>query len=521
MNKENTIKFLFVHSWQGFSLAEWYLRNAVESKCEIPVKFQSIDISSSGIPANDTLLRNISYFKPDLVGFSCHYWSLSFFIEASRWVKHLHPKCIIILGGPQTFSIYKAEEILNNHKSIDLICRGAGEETIVRVIEWIKGKFDWEKISNLSFRKNGVVVHNSEKTYSSKNRGLIFRLENTQLTEQLMRFNEVSYETTAGCYRKCAYCFYPTTKFEILDDYLVNSELSYLCSLKIPIIRICDTHFGGEKNRAKNILHHLIKVNKSSSIKIYPDVMHIDKEYLELIDTASAEITSIGIQTTCMDTLKTVHRNNVHTYREQIKLILEKFPSVPADLIIGLPGENKEIIFKTFQDVLDLGFRAVNVFRLMLFPGTELFENTSKYYDEKELSVTSQGQLLSSQYISIHDQQDITELIYSLEISCPLLKTRKVLKNKYDELILKEFKKNLEVNELKYFRNSLAFFSPDFNPAAVQFNSSGLIKNIINILGNKPHVREAVYLDLDGIIKNAKIIPEKFNNINHNSPNNL
>lgn len=420
------MKFLFVHSWQGFCLAEWYLREAISNHCQVLTQFQSIDIPSNGIPANDALERIIFSWGPDIIGFSCHYWSISTFVDASTWIKKISPKTIIVLGGPQVNSIKSAQSILESQKTIDFIIRGPGEEAICKLIENINLDKSQLTVPGLSFRDSGKIVHNEISIVCRWQKNLIFFQANSQLVESILPLNEISYETTKGCYSKCIYCYYPIDKFEILDDERIFSELSFICNLKIKNLRICDTHFGGTKERAKKILRYLSKVNHQISIKIYPDLHHIDAEYIKLIKTAGAQITSIGIQTTNPAALSKINREGLHHLKQQINLILKEFPEVPADLMIGLPGDNMKGLEKSFQDTISLGFSAVNIFRLMIFPGTKLSENFSDYYDPAKTSISPQGRLIYSQDFKLKDQKKTSNYIYALEIICWLIRLRKV-----------------------------------------------------------------------------------------------
>lgn len=420
------MKFLFIHSWEGFCLAEWYLREAISNHCKVLTHFQSLDIPSNGIPANDALERIIFSWNPEIVGFSCHYWSINTFIETSVWIKKINPKIKIVLGGPQVNSIIFANKILQSHKTVDYIIRGPGEKAICRLIESIKLHKTKHTIHGLSFIDSGKIVHNEVASFCEWKRSLIFHKGNSQLIEHILPLDQISYETTKGCYSKCIYCYYPIDRFEILDDERIFSELSFICNLKIKHLRICDTHFGGTKERAKRILRYLTKINHHISIKIYPDLHHIDEDYIKLIRDAGAQITSVGIQTTNPLALKNINREALHLMDQQIRLILKEFPEVPADLIVGLPGDDMMGLEKSFSDTLSLGFSAVNIFRLMIFPGTRISENLSEYFNLSKTAISPEGRLIFSPNFQVKDQKLISKWVYAIEIICWMLRTRKI-----------------------------------------------------------------------------------------------
>lgn len=413
------MNFLFIHSWQGFSLAEWYLRSALTENYPGEINFHALDLPGTEIPANDLLPRALFYHKPDLVGFSCFYWNIDYFVKSVKWIKEVRPNTRIVFGGPQVRSVKATEKIFLECAELDFIIRGEGEAALCMLMDEIASgdSGNFHKISNLSFRMDGTIRHNPE-TRQVTDRNLIFCKANKDISEQISALDEVSYETVKGCYEKCAFCYYPTSKYGTLDDELVFSELSFLCDQPIKNLRICDTHFGGNAERAKRILRHIAPRNNGIAVRIYPDVNHIDGEYIDLLKASGSIITSVSIQSTNLNALRVIGRKAVHRKTSRIRLILEAFPDVPADLIIGLPGDSVKGLKQTFNDVLDLGFSQVNLFRLMLFPGTQMYENRSAYFGDKSLIVSSTGQVIASSDFPPEVQPELSHMLYELEARC-------------------------------------------------------------------------------------------------------
>jgi radical SAM superfamily enzyme YgiQ (UPF0313 family) len=490
------MKFLFVHSWQGFSLAEWYLREALTSHCLKPVKIHSIDVSVSGIPANDLLIRTVSAWQPDVVGFSCHYWSMSYFLEAASWIKQLHREVKIVFGGPQVRSVRSADTVLMDNPHVDFVIRGPGEVAICRLFESIDNGGSLETVPGLSYRNDKRVFHNSESSDSLWKRNIIFHDANSSMIERLPLLREVSYETILGCRSRCAYCYYPTRRLELVDDDIVCSEISFFCSHEVPIMRICDPHFGGSKNRAKKILRYIRTVNRSTKIKIYVDLAHIDQEYVNLMRDAQVYPLSIGVETTNIQSLELIRRDSVYNYSEELQILLHAFPDVPADVIVGLPGDTRSGFMQTLNDVLAMGFSGINVFRLSIFPGTDIADNESIYFGSKGITCTSQGQIISSPNFSQDIQQDISNLIHAVHIICPCVRTRKLLVQQ---------SKQINILEL------LCSFGPDrlmeisewLNSNSTIFLNSHLyeiIEDVAVVCGNVPGIREALHYDLTHFI---------------------
>jgi oxygen-independent coproporphyrinogen-3 oxidase len=83
---------------------------------------------------------------------------------------------------------------------------------------------------------------------------------------------------------------------------------------------------------------------------------------------------SVGIQSLADDELKGVGR--IHTASqaiETVRLAQEVgFPSVSADLIVGLPGQTQESLGRSVEGIIDLGLDHVSVYCLSIEEGTPL-----------------------------------------------------------------------------------------------------------------------------------------------------
>ena len=254
----DSMKFLFVHALKGFSLAEWNLRQAISSTKD---EWKSFEMTLGDMACNERLRHVLLMWRPDFVGFSCHYWSIDLFFEAARWVRLYLPETTTVFGGPQVNSESYAQYLLHSCSQIDYIIRGAGELPLALLVQQRLDRFSPESIPSLSYRKDSTVRHNRSWDNSLWVRGPIFCPENRLLTLELDGLQVVSYETIRGCINRCAYCQYKNTKLGLLDDHLVEREIEYLFSFQIPHIRICDSHFGGVKSRAKRLLAFMGKVN--------------------------------------------------------------------------------------------------------------------------------------------------------------------------------------------------------------------------------------------------------------------
>ncbi len=414
------MKFLLVHSWDGFPLLEWYFRDSlttINSKSG-DLSFKSCILTPHNSESAVAFRNLISIWKPDIIGFSCHFWSIECYIEAASWAYLLDPGVKTVFGGPQVNSVASADDLLTRFNQIDFIIRGPGEKPLKMLIESDLYRHDYEGIDGLSYRSENGISHNETGHTGVWNRNIIFHPGNTGLISAIDGQFIMTYETLRGCYNSCHYCQYTGSEYAVLDIEIVKQELRFILSFSFPNLKICDSHFGGTADRAKEILEVIAKYNSNNtSVKIYPDLSHIDDEYISLIKNANAQITSIGIQSTNPAALDKINRKNNIRNSNAIKKILENFPETPADLIIGLPGDSANGLKQSFSDVLSIGFTHVNTFPMTVFPGTGLSNNVSYYFGTNEFNHTNGWQIISSPGFPLHTHRDTAGMINALHLS--------------------------------------------------------------------------------------------------------
>lgn len=440
------MKFLFVHSWHGFSLAQWSLHHAIEAKA-LHMDFRGMELHAGDLERQDYFFQVLSTYRPSFVGFSCFFWNYRFYQQMAAGVKALLPECTVIFGGPQVNSLHECEKILNDESSVDYILRGMAEDSLPLLLESCITDGRLDNIGGLSYLSDSGITHQAVVKEHKWNRGNIFNWHNHALTELLSNQSVVAYETLRGCRYSCSYCEYPKSGIDLLDLDIVTDELAYLCELDIPHIRICDAHFGGSQARAKAILKKIASFNRHSSIKIYADLTHIDEEYLQLAADARVEITSIGIQTTNRQSLKMIKRPELHRLDKAIHMILEKFPDTPADLIVGLPGDDAETTRRTFADVLKLGFSKFNVFRLAAYPGTMLTENLTELLNGA-VTCGDSAQVFISENLPAHSQHEVVKLVLALDIAAASTEVKQRLAEDLGTSYLLDYFSSLDATDL-------------------------------------------------------------------------
>lgn len=152
----------------------------------------------------EPILRYIREYSPDLIAFSVmtgpHKWA----VEIAGEIKETFPKLLIILGG--VHATYFPETIESS--SIDIICRGEGEEALIELCDRLDKGEDFSEIRNLWVKKNGTVIKNElrnllDLTTLPPDDREIYYLKYPRLAKKTVK----NLLTSRGCPYECSFCF--------------------------------------------------------------------------------------------------------------------------------------------------------------------------------------------------------------------------------------------------------------------------------------------------------------------------
>jgi radical SAM superfamily enzyme YgiQ (UPF0313 family) len=213
-------------------------------------------------------------------------------IHIARTIKENFPEIKIILGG-FTASFFN-KEIMENFLFIDYIIRGDGEDAIFELISAIYGKIPFDKVSNLSWRKNGEVICNE----------IVVRPESIEKLD----YADFSllYHSDKYCFREFLYQNFNIDEIPLLD----NSPKIFFFNCGRGCLVNC-TYCGGSNISQKLINNRgcLIKMSINSAIRnlskanragynwwwtdFYPGGM--EEYYLELFERLRKEKISLRV----------------------------------------------------------------------------------------------------------------------------------------------------------------------------------------------------------------------------------
>ena len=387
----------------------------------------------------EQILQDIYKRKPDVIGFSCYIWNISYVKMILADIKKVLPDVKIWAGGPEVS--YHAEAFLKEEPAVDLVMMGEGELTFAH---FLKALLNGEELKQVS----GLMLRNDDGTFTDTGFRQVMDMSQIPFPYAFMDMKELEhriiyYESSRGCPFSCAYCLSSIDKklrFRSLD--LVLPELEWFLQAKVPQVKFVDRTFNCKKSHAMAIWQYIRDHDNGITnfhFEIAADLL--DKDELDLLSTMRPGLVQleIGVQSTNEKTLETIRRKTDIEEIRQITAAINSWHNIHQhlDLIAGLPWEDLGSFKKSFNDVysmepeqLQLGFLKVLKGSYMeeLIPDCDLLYSAALPYEVLRTKWLSYGDVLE-----LKDIEEMTEVHYnSRQFTCTLKELEKEFYTPYE-----------------------------------------------------------------------------------------
>ena len=387
----------------------------------------------------EQILQDIYKRKPDVIGFSCYIWNISYVKVILADIKKVLPDVKIWAGGPEVS--YHGEAFLKEEPAVDLVMMGEGEITFAH---FLKALLEGEDLKQVP----GLMVRNADGTFTDTGFRQVMDMSQIPFPYAFMDMKELEhriiyYESSRGCPFSCAYCLSSIDKklrFRSLD--LVLPELEWFLQAKVPQVKFVDRTFNCKKSHAMAIWQYIRDHDNGVTnfhFEIAADLL--DKDELDLLSTMRPGLVQleIGVQSTNEKTLETIRRKTDIEEIRQITATINSWHNIHQhlDLIAGLPWEDLESFKKSFNDVyemepeqLQLGFLKVLKGSCMeeLIPDCDLLYSAAPPYEVLCTKWLSYGDVLE-----LKDIEEMTEVHYnSRQFTCTLKELEKEFDTPYE-----------------------------------------------------------------------------------------
>lgn len=366
----------YIHSNLGiYSLME-YAKEKTKGQPGIQIEIGEYTINHQ----METILKDIYLRKPDVVGFSCYIWNISYVLEIVRDLHKVLPDTDIWLGGPEVS--YDAGQVLKQEPDVLGIMMGEGEETYADLIRaYSRGVRSFAGMDGIAARDdNGSVVE-------GKLRPVMDMSQIPFVYHDLKDFENriIYYESSRGCPFSCSYCLSSIDKsVRFRDVELVKAELDFFLQNQVKQVKFVDRTFNCKKSHAIAIWKHILAHDNGITnfhFEISADLL--GEEELELMSRMRPGLIQleIGVQSTNPETISEIRRKMDLDRLRRVVDRVNGYHNIHQhlDLIAGLPYEGLERFKQSFDDVYSMRPEQLQLGFLKVLKGSYMQEMVSEY----------------------------------------------------------------------------------------------------------------------------------------------
>lgn len=345
----------------------------------------------------------------DLIGVTTYSFNLPFILKAFQQLKKEHPEKRIILGGIGVTGV--AVDLIRAFPSVDIIVRGEGEITLLKLLSALEKETTLKDIRGLTYR-------NGKKIQVTPERERISDLDNLPYPAfykiDFSQYDIPNIMYSRGCPFHCTFC-------DIAPYWgRRNSKksLSYFLE-EIRILReeyhqkklaIVDDTFVLKKNRVSEFCNALRKENLDIEWGCYGKVDLMDGEMIKEMANAGCKKIYYGIESGNDQVLQEMKKG--FTVKKALKIIdisLKYLDIVQTSFVWGFPFESLEQFYDTILTMIYLVKKGASVKAAMLtpFPLSDMYR---KYKRNLRFSEDLSPSLYMAGYL---DKPEIIHLIKS------------------------------------------------------------------------------------------------------------
>ncbi|HDQ03885.1 MAG TPA: radical SAM protein [Deltaproteobacteria bacterium] len=333
----------------------------------------------------DKQVKEISSYKPQVIGFSATTSSFPDAADLAQKVKEQNPGVITVCGGVHVSAL--EGKLLRDYPAFDFLVVGEGELTMAEII---RGENPAE-IQGLIWRNGEEIIANKPRAKIDDMDSLPFpayeKLRGFPHGYHLPLFSYIrtpgaTMITSRGCMYQCSYCDRSVFKkgFRYNSAAYIYEHMKYLRKkFGVRHINIYDDLFTANRKRIVELCETLSRFPLGVNFNCAVRVGYTDDELLQMLKDAGCLMVSLGIESADPQMLAR-HKSGVSLddVRDTVKRIQQAGLRAKGLFMMGLPGETEESIRKTSDFIISLGLDDMNMAKFTPFPGAPLWADIRK-----------------------------------------------------------------------------------------------------------------------------------------------
>jgi len=305
--------------------------------------------------------------------------------EAARIIKGISPEVKMIVGGAHATAL--PEQTLKEIESVDYVCIGEGEKTILELVQALEQKRDISQVNGLAYRKNDqIVLTQARKLEKNLDSFLpparhLLPMEKYKLTASRVREGSLcpTLIVARGCPFNCLYCSHPFGRtFRHHSTGRIIQEIeSLIREYDISEFNMEADNLTVDREFVLSLCQGMIRkgLNKKVQWTCESRMDTIDKELLENMHQAGCWQISYGVESGVQRLLDLINKGEKLKDMERVFALTKKVGiTIRGFFMLGLPTETRQESLQTIEFAKKLDPLWAQFTLTTPYPGTPMFE---------------------------------------------------------------------------------------------------------------------------------------------------
>lgn len=340
----------------------------------------------------DDLANKIKTENPDIVGIGGMTLGSPAILKTAKIAKKILPNAKIIVGGAGP--TFEPETMLNQESAVDLVVRFEAENTILDIIKYYEGNKNLKDVAGIAYREDGKVIINPPAEYVKNLDSIPYPayhlLEPNFLKYSGMHRGAAYYGlkmpnavimASRGCPHRCIFCSNHKTPNRRRNPKKIVDEIEFCLKFGAKSIQFYDDEFIGtspiQNVWVEQICDEIIsrKLNNISYLVQGRCSPYIKLETLQKMKAAGFKWVWWGVESGSQKMLDLMRKDTtVSDIKNTFKLARDAGLKSLMFIIIGLPGETKDDVYKTGKLIEEVKPDQVRFHIITPFPGSDLWD---------------------------------------------------------------------------------------------------------------------------------------------------
>lgn len=345
-----------------------------------------VKIFDQAIENDDTkLFQLIKSFKPDLIGVNAFSYCSKYVISLANDIKE-HTNTPLILGGPHVSAL--RSKVLEQ-MPVDFAIKGEAEASLpIFLKEFGKKHPRYNKVDGLIWRDlKGEIIENKDMAYIHDLDAIPFPDYSEFKFEKYAYFvsKTMPIITSRGCPYGCNYCSVKLSMgrgFRPRSPENVVAEIKHWYDQGFKKFEINDDCFSLDLKRAEKICDLIVEENMEIGYDLYNGIRadRVTSQLLKKMKRSGCKFVSYGCESGDQKIINSMGKNlKLADVRKAVRLTNMVGIRNSVNFIIGHANETKASAEKTLEFAKKLPTDFVNIYNIIPYPGTALFDWIDKH----------------------------------------------------------------------------------------------------------------------------------------------